>query len=311
MKVLITGESGFLGNIIAADLRLKSYVVRTLGRRVSDDFFYDFNSNLVPLIQESFDFVIHCAGRAHSLPLTKEDANKFFQINVDGTRYLLDALSNTPPKSFVFISTIAVYGVEKGEMIDEESPNFAKDPYGLSKVRAEQLVKKWCMSHNVICTILRLPLIAGENPPGNLNAMIEGIRKGYYFNISGGHSKKSIVLAQDVANIIPKAASIGGVFNLTDRDHPSFSAISFVIAKELGRSKPKSIPYWLAHVMARIGDFAGTYSPINSKKLDKLTSELTFDDSKAVEVLGWRPESVVNGFKIGRKFDDTSVKDLS
>lgn len=44
--------------------------------------------------------------------------------------------------------------------------------------------------HNVVCTILRLPLLVGTNPPGNLGAMIKGIARGYYFNIGGGKSKK-------------------------------------------------------------------------------------------------------------------------
>jgi hypothetical protein len=57
--------------------------------------------------------------------------------------------------------------------------------------------------NNVICTILRLPLIVGENPPGNLGNMIKSIKKRHFFLIKNNNSQKSMVLAKDVANYIP------------------------------------------------------------------------------------------------------------
>lgn len=174
----------------------------------------------------------------------------------------------------------------------------AKDPYGLSKIQAEEVIKKWCIENKVICSILRLPLLAGVNPIGNLGAMIRGIQKGYYFNIGGGKAKKSMVLAEDVAKLIPTVASIGGVYNLTDTYHPAFNELSFNIANQLDRKKPYNIPYALAVLMARIGDVIGTKSPINSDRLNKITSDLTFNDFKARKLLGWNPTSVLDGFKI-------------
>jgi nucleoside-diphosphate-sugar epimerase len=165
-------------------------------------------------------------------------------------------------------------------------------------VEAEMIIQEWCKKNNVICAILRLPLIAGPNPPGNLKSMINGIKKGYYFNIAGGKAKKSMVLAEDVAKIIPVAARVGGIYNLTDGHHPSFSELSMLIAKQSGKSTPFNIPMWLAKLMAKTGDLIGPKAPVNSDKLIKITSDLTFDDSKARQYLGWKPISVLKGFKI-------------
>ncbi|MBC7915293.1 MAG: hypothetical protein H7Y07_14350 [Pyrinomonadaceae bacterium] len=47
-----------------------------------------------------------------------------------------------------------------------------------------------------------------------------------------------------------------------------------------------------------MGDILGKRAPINSVKLKKITSDLTFDDSKAREILGWNPTPVLKGFKV-------------
>ncbi|WP_129715297.1 NAD(P)-dependent oxidoreductase [Pedobacter sp. SYP-B3415] len=292
MKILLTGASGFLGSHIRRQ-HLNDQVI-TLGRRSSDvliDLSRPFASAL-----PSVELVLHCAGKAHSVPKTQEEKQAFFNVNTFGTANLLAGLSQNLPKAFVFISTVAVYGVDKGLSIKESAELAASDPYGLSKIEAEKLVRQWCAEKNVTCTILRLPLLAGSNPPGNLGAMIKGIRTGYYFDIAGGTARKSIVLASDVAKIIPEAAKAGGVFNLTDGCHPSFAELSAYLALKLGRRKPMNMPGWFAKGLGKIGDVIPKF-PLNSRKLFKITKDLTFDDSKAMRELGWNPTPVLKGFE--------------
>ncbi len=202
------------------------------------------------------------------------------------------------PSKFVFISSVSVYGLVSGYNIDESSELLAKDPYGLSKIEAEKIILDWCNNNNVICTILRLPLIAGIEPPGNLGSMINSIKKGFYFNIENGKSKKSMVLANDVAKYILIAAEVGGVYNLTDGHHPSFYELSNYISKQLKKKPPKNLNYLVIKVIALIGDLFGSNALINSIKLRKITSNLTFDDTKAREIFLWNPTPILKGFKI-------------
>ncbi len=294
MKVLLTGASGFLGSIISSSLSHNSII--SLGR-----FNAGINVDLsreVPKLPD-VDLVIHAAGKAHIVPSSKIEYQEVFDINVTGTINLLKGLEqSTLPKSIIYISSVSVYGREKGLLINEDEPLLAKDPYGVSKIKAEKIIIEWCKTNNVICTILRLPLVLGENPPGNLKAMIYGIKKGYYFNISGGIARKSMVLASDVAKFILKVAVVGGTYNLTDGYHPNFNELSHCIATQINRNHVPNIPLFFAMILAFIGDTVGQKFPINSNKLNKINSTLTFDDSKAREAFGWNPTPVLKGFKI-------------
>ena len=295
MNILLTGANGFLGEIIMSKLSNEHQII-TLSRNHGE---YQISLDCqIPKFAQAFDLVIHAAGKAHSIPKTQEEKKQFYDVNVLGTQNLLQGLeASGVPKQFVFIGSVSVYGQEHGLNITEDFPLEAIDAYGLSKIEAEGLVQEWCKQHNVVCTILRLPLLVGTNPPGNLGAMIKGIARGYYFNIGGGKSEKSMVLAEDVAAFIPKIANIGGTYNLTDGYHPSFFELSCVIAKQLGKSVPMNMPLFVANGIGFLGNFLGNNAPINSLKLKKITADLTFDDSKARSA-GWKPRRVLDWFSI-------------
>jgi nucleoside-diphosphate-sugar epimerase len=293
-KTLVTGATGFLGKYIVDDLSDKT-IISTLSRTSGD---YKLSLEFqIPNFNELFDTVIHTAGKAHSVPKTTDEENSFFKVNVQGTVNLLKALERNVPKQFIFISSVAVYGLYQGELINENAPLLANDPYGLSKIKAEQLVIDWCNKNNVVCTILRLPLLVGVNPPGNLGAMIKGIQKGYYFNIVGGQARKSMVLANDVAGILLKVSEIGGIYNLTDGFHPNFYELSNGIAKQYGKSRIINLPFFIAKTIALLGDFIGAKFPLDSTKLNKITSDLTFEDTKARKILQWKPNKVLDYYK--------------
>lgn len=289
--ILITGASGFLGKSIIRELE-NNYKLFTLSRTYGS---YKISlEREIPKFDQSFDIVIHAAGKAHSVPKTESERKEFYNVNVIGTKNLLKGLENNGvPKQFVFISSVSVYGKEFGIEINEEEVLIAKDAYGLSKIKAEILTTDWCKKHNVVCTILRLPLLAGKNPPGNLGAMVKAIEKGYYFNIAGGKARKSIVHTEDVANFIPKVAKIGGTYNLTDGVHPNFYELSMAISKQKHKKVPYNMPLFIAKTIGFIGDILGDKAPLNSMKLKKITSDLTFDDTKAREIGNWKPKRVL------------------
>lgn len=291
MKILLTGASGFLGTHIREVL--KSDEIVTIGRHKAD-ITMDITSD--EKILPKVDLVIHSAGKAHFVPKTKEEGSVFFEVNYKGTINFLKNIesNNAVPGQFVFISSVSVYGLISGNNINESHPLLAIDPYGLSKIRAEEYITEWCERNNVICTILRLPLLIGKSPVGNLYSMINGIKKGFYFNVGDGSSRKSMVRAYDVANIIHAAARQGGIYNLTDGVHPSFSQLSEFMALKLGKRRPWSLPKSICKIIASVGDLMGDNFPINSNKLRKINATLTFDDSKARTGLNWNPVAILD-----------------
>ena len=297
MTLIFTGASGFLGSNIIQLLN-GAYNIISVGLSPQDTYLVDIATD-IPTFTDAFDVVFHAAGKAHSVPKTEAEKRLFFDVNLQGTKNLCTALERSGiPKAFIFISTVAVYGCDSGENITEEHPLNGTTPYALSKIKAEKYLEGWCAMHNVKLSILRPSLIAGPNPPGNLGAMIRGIRNGKYLSIAGGKARKSVLMVQDIANLLPMLIEKGGIYNVCDSYQPSFRELEMVICKQLNKKLPLSIPYWFAKSMAVLGDCFGENTPINSLKLRKITNSLTFSNEKAVRELGWKPMNVLKNFRI-------------
>lgn len=296
-KILFTGGTGFLGKNVRPILD-KKYEVTTCGI-TSDDMIKANLAKETPKLDKHYDIVLHACGKAHVVPKTEAEKQAFFDVNFTGTVNLCDALEKVGvPKAIVFISTVAVYGCEYGDLITEEHPLEGNTPYAKSKIMAEEYLTEWCKKHNVVLGILRPSLLAGKDAPGNLGAMVNGVRKGFYMNIAGGKVIKSILMAEDIARILPSLVEKGGTYNVCDTRQPSFGELSISVAKQLGKGKPMNIPYWMAWCMAKVGDLLGNKAPINSYKLEKMTKSLTFSNEKARKELGWEPLDVLDNYKI-------------
>ncbi|MDD2504224.1 MAG: NAD-dependent epimerase/dehydratase family protein [Clostridia bacterium] len=296
-KLLFTGGTGFLGRNVKPLLEQK-YEVTTIGITNQDEI----KSNLadeIPMLIDSYDVVLHAAGKAHMIPHTEAEKKVFYDVNLNGTIHLCDSLEKVGvPKSFIFISTVAVYGCEIGENIIEDYPLKGDTPYADSKKKAEAYLAEWCSEHNVVLGIIRPSLLAGPNAPGNLGAMVAGIKSGRYLSISGGKARKSILMVQDIANLVPLLSEKGGIYNVCDTNQPSFGELENLICTQLGKRGVLSIPYWMAKCLALVGDYLCPKAPINSLKLKKMTETLTFSNDKARRELGWEPMDVLTNYMI-------------
>lgn len=295
-KLLFTGGTGFLGTN-AKPILDQNYDVTTIGISDKDEIKANFVTK-VPSLPESYDVVLHAAGKAHIYPKTPEENQAFYDVNYQGTVNLCKALEKVGvPKSFIFISTSAVYGIDNGNYLTEDYPLNGDSPYAKSKIMAEEFLIDWCKKNNVILTILRPSLIAGKNAPGNLGAMVRGIKTGAYLSIAHGKARKSLLMAQDIANIVPLAENKGGIYNVCDNDHPSFRQLETLIAQQLGKRMPISVPYWFAKGLALVGDIIKKF-PINSSKLYKIIVSDTLSSEKAQKELGWKPMSTLENYRI-------------
>lgn len=314
MPLLLTGASGFLGRNIIGRLG-QCYSVTTLGRSATCDIVADLAAG-VPTLTGHFDVVVHAAGKAHELP-GKENDDDFRRVNVGGTANLCRALEETGlPKAFVFISSVAVYGEEAGANVAEDHPLDGTSAYARSKIEAEAIITNWCARHGVPLAILRPALIVGPHATGNMEAMIRGIRRGFYVNVGGGKALRSIVAAADMAEVILKAIGRNDIYNICEQRQRTVAEIARRIADLTGRRHLSSLPLWLARAAALPGDLLNTLPnrnanarpshqtntrptrhanshlrrwPLDSYRLRKLTESLTFDSAKARRDLQWHP----------------------
>jgi len=296
-NLLLTGASGFLGRNVVPILR-DTYRVHSLGLSESDEYQVSL-SNEIPSFTTKFDIVLHAAGKAHSVPKTASEKQEFYDINLQGTKNLCAALEKSGvPGSFIFISTVAVYGLDVGEDITEDYPLNGDSAYARSKIEAEEFLIQWCAAYDVVLSILRPSLIAGSQAPGNLGDMVRAIRAGRYISISGGRAKKSVLMVEDIAHLVPLLLEKGGTYNVCDSRHITFRDLERLIIMQLNKRLPVSVPYFVMKPLALLGDILGDKFPINSAKLNKITESLTFSNKKAREELNWEPLSVINNFQI-------------
>lgn len=278
-KILFTGGYGFVGRRVIPLLYNEGIEVSILDVKNGCDL-----SKEIPVLNRH-DVVVHAAGKAHSVPKTEEEKKAFFDVNVNGSKNLCEGIlrGGWLPKLFIFISTVAVYGVESGVMIDEKHELRGKTAYASSKIEAEEFLSVWCAKYGVRLVILRPALLIGDDAPGNWGAMVSGIKSGRYFSIAGGKAKKSVFRVEQLADVIIRMINnedAMGVFNVCDNTNPSFHELEGEICERLNKKRPMNIPYWVAKSFALVGDCMFGKAPIDSVRLKKITSELTFSCDK-------------------------------
>lgn len=284
MNFFITGGTGFLGRNLLKILGEEKWNIVAPKR---NEIFSMLSQ------QGNIDLIIHAAGKAHSTKNTKSESDEFFEVNLDLTRRITNRIDEQGLElnTFVFISTVAVYGLDEGVNINENSPLMGRSPYAASKIRAEEHLQSWSKEKGINLVILRLPLIFGENAPGNLGAMEKAIRSRYYFQIGDGSARRSIVNVNELCEFIPSLLGKSGVYNITSKEHPSYSEIGCYFEKKHNR-KINKIPLDLLKILAFCGDFIPKF-PLNSYRLSKLTQTLTFDDTRARKDIGWKGRNVL------------------
>jgi len=155
LRVLVTGSHGFTGRYVSASLRRAGYrVLGAVNRAVTPDhpdiaaedtFTLDLRDaeQVRRVVGDARpDAVIHLAALAF---VAHGNADDFYNINVLGTRHLLEALAEQPvlPRKIVLASSANVYGNSRGGRLDEATPFNPANDYAVSKVAMEYLARLW------------------------------------------------------------------------------------------------------------------------------------------------------------------------
>ena len=281
-SILLTGHTGFLGSAIYKELK-KSFHVLTAGRDVSCDYNVDFSKWDGALeLKHSVDAIVYVAGLAHNKAKSKEE---LIAVNTTSVEYLLTLAVKNKIETFTFISSTAVYGQTYGINILEKSSLKGKSNFAMSKREAEKVIETFNLGSKLI---LRLPLVLGPNPPGNLGRLLKSISSGSHIYLKGNKAEKSVVFASDVANFISQWLLMpdrnSGTINLCNRTSPTFNWIENAIAESAGHNFQFRIP--INFLWATV-DWMKAKLHISVPLAGKLFYPMTFSDQLARENFGY------------------------
>jgi nucleoside-diphosphate-sugar epimerase len=210
MHALVIGGTGFIGSHLVDELLQQGYQVHVLRRQTSSMTYLEgklLTLTVGDLIEpqslmkacRGIDVVFHVA----AIPSDWGPKKDFFEINLDGTKNLLDACVENNVPRFVFMSSAAVYGFPRTEnLITEEYRKKPTAKYGVSKFQAEQLLWEYKTQHNIIASAIRSPLVTGPRDTMIAPFLINALKQGGMFYIGNGEQKLSVSDGRDVAHCL-------------------------------------------------------------------------------------------------------------
>lgn len=280
---LVTGASGLLGFYLCPLLR-EDFKVYTLQRRDAD-VECDLAVSVPNLGGRTFDLVVHAAGS------TAED--NALDVNLEGTRRLLQSLESDPPSEFVYISSWEVYSPDVGEDVEESEHLWASSKCGQSKALAEKLLTEWCDKHGVRLTVIRPARMLGKGVKGEMAQLFSDVVEGRYIHVRGNDARLSLVCASDVAYAVKQLHSIGGVYNITDGRGASWLELADAMSANFGQMKRHTfIPSkWVAIAWRLASWLYPVKASLDPAVLARRSKSLTLSDSAVRSAIGdaWKP----------------------
>ena len=207
MKLAITGGAGFLGLHLCEGMKDRFEEILVLDIAPVDLKEYPANvryqcvdvRNKASLSQalKGVDRVIHGAA---ALPLWKE--KDIYDINVGGTRNVLDAALENHISRVVFISSTAVYGVPKVHPLFEDFPVHGVGPYGESKIQAEALCVEY-RKKGLCVPIVRPKTFIGTNRLGVFQILYDWVESGTKIPVIGnGKNRYQLLEVEDLVQAV-------------------------------------------------------------------------------------------------------------
>jgi nucleoside-diphosphate-sugar epimerase len=249
--------------------------------------------------------VIHLEVKQHVQEPSRADLIEFERVNVGGTREWLKWCDRTGVSQFVFFSSIkAVRSVER--VVTEDAAGPPESAYGVSKWRAEQLVREWASNSRQRCAlILRPAVVYGPgSQQGNIYPFMEAIAQGRFCLAGRNDNLKSVIsianLCAAVNHLVTRLKPGVQIYNLADRETFSVRRLAELIAQCLGNSRrPRSLPLPLCRSAALFGDVfvraAGRRFPITSARLESLLETSHFSVDRLLSTGFIHPQTTEEG----------------
>jgi UDP-glucose 4-epimerase len=305
MKILITGQNGFIGKALFNLLQQQKHQVRGTVRNKQKieknrdislvgniDSTTDWKDSLVDV-----EVVIHLANRAHVLNDKVADPLAVFrQINVAGTIQLAKQAVESGVKRFIFVSSIKVNGEQTSKhpftVNDKANP---QDPYAISKLEAENALREIAKHSSMEVIIIRPPLVYGQGVKGNFKRLSRLVELGIPLPFASISNKRSLISLENLVQILAKTVTHSKVANQTllvsDGEDLSTPQLIKKIAASIG--KPARLFHFPPTLLKIMGKLTG-----QGNAIERLTGNLQID---GISHLGSDPKSTKSSKHNGKK----------
>ncbi len=309
MKALVTGANGFTGSYMVKNLLKNGYTVRGLVRKSSNlDLIKDLEIELVYAdlakdeiskeIMEGIDVVYH-VGAAFRIEGVPE--SYFWDVNVKGTKKLLEAAKKAGIKKFIHCSTVGVQGDIKNPPAKETHPNNPGDYYQKSKLEGEKLALEFFKTEGLKGTVVRPVGIYG---PGDTRFLkiFKFINNGKFRMIGDGNVLYHLTFVEDLVEGFRLAGESekanNEIFTIGGDGYLTLSELVEKIAKILNKpTSKKSIPVWPVWIAGAMCELIckpfGISPPIYRRRIDFFIKDRAFDITKAKNILGYNPTTTL------------------
>ncbi|MEQ9423308.1 MAG: NAD-dependent epimerase/dehydratase family protein [Cyclobacteriaceae bacterium] len=314
ISAFVTGASGFTGGHLCRFLVGKGYEVRALFR--SSESFKCSNLNQVtPVIgdltdKESFngvltgiDVVFHIAAAFREETADKE---VFYQVNVQGTKNVLNEALRAGVKKFIHCSTVGVHGEILSPPANENSPFNPSDRYQKSKLEGEKVALNFFKNSGINGVVFRP---AGIYGPGDkrFRKVFKLVNSGFFIMVGRGNVQYQLTYIDDLlAGIIAlaeKKTESASVYILAGKKAHTLNEIIEVLGKTINK-KVRIIYLPIQPIYLTVSTFEWCSKLLNlrpilyKRRLDFFTKDRSFDISKAVTEIGYNPTiNIEEGFR--------------
>ena len=294
MKILVTGASGFIGRHLISTLIARGEQVVAVSRyqpapkvniewKLSPEL--DGLTDWTALLS-GCDAVVHLAGVAHRRVTDRNAyAAELQRVNVDATARLYAAACGAGISQFIFVSSLAAVTSRSIGAVNAGTPPCPTNPYGRSKLAAEETLAELGKQGGIPLTVLRPPVIYGAGNPGNMERILRLIRSGLPLPFGSLHNRRSFLYVGNLCDAVHRClvapTPVAGTYLLSDNRDLSTSELIQLIAKTSGRgTRLWPFPTSLWRLVSRLRPDGATA---------KLVGSLYLDVTPFMNALAWAP----------------------